>query len=287
MSQADNFQDTIMDHEALEQEHEHHEQQEQNAATRMANMERMIRDMHAQRATDQQLIANLQQQQNTNQGLIDQHAQTINNLRNDVQQRLNNPQVVAPPVAPAVAPAVAPMVAPMVPAPADDTEPELGKTLKPEQPKRFDGDTAKLRQFLDDLRTYFEYYFPRTFSENNWEKRIRYAGTRMEGAAADWFNAIIKDRRKDLADQTELTKEIFKEYKNFEEQLEKSFEITNEAQEAEKKLRDLKQKGPCYKHTSTFIQLLSKVNWTEDSKKEMYYYSLKPEVKDEIYKTDR
>lgn len=84
-----------------------------------------------------------------------------------------------------------------------------------------------------------------------------------------------------------MTKEVFKGYEKIKEQLEKSFGITNEAQEAEKKLRELKQKGPCYKHTSTFIQLLSKVNWAEDSKKEMYYYSLKPEVKDEIYKVDR
>ncbi|KAK1252012.1 hypothetical protein MKX08_003199 [Trichoderma sp. CBMAI-0020] len=34
-------------------------------------------------------------------------------------------------------------------------------------------------------------------------------------------------------------------------------------------------------------KLLTKVNWTKDSKKEIYYHSLKPEVKDEIYKTDR
>lgn len=273
--------------ETLEQEHVQHEQQEQNAATRMATMERMIRDMQAQRLADQQLIADMQQAQQDNHNTIHQHAATINNLRNNLQQQLNNPPVVAPPVAPAVAPAVAPIVAPMVPAPANDTEPELGKILKPEPPAKFDGDTGKLRKFLDELRTYFEYYFPRTFAEDKWDQRIRYAGTRMEGAAADWFNTIIKDRRNHLDDQTELTKEIFKGYKNFEDQLEKSFGITNEAQEAEKKLRDLKQKGPCYKHTSTFIQLLSKVNWTEDSKKEMYYYSLKPEVKDEIYKIDR
>ncbi|PON20039.1 hypothetical protein TGAM01_v211099 [Trichoderma gamsii] len=109
----------------------------------------------------------------------------------------------------------------------------------------------------------------------------------MEGATADWFSSILKDRQKPLNQQTQLTKDMFKSYKEFKNQLEKSFRITNEAQEAEKKLRDLRQKGPCYKHTSTFIQLLTKVNWTEESKKEMYYYSLKPEVKDEIYKTDQ
>lgn len=273
--------------ENLDQEYAQHEQQEQNAATRMATMERMLQDLQAQRLADQQMIANMQQIQQDNHNVINQHATTIDNLRNELQQRLNNPPVVAPPVAPAVAPAVAPMVAPMIPAPANDTEPEMGKTLKAGQPNKFDGDTAKLRQFLDDLLEYFEYYFPKTFPENDWEKRIRYAGTRMEGAAADWFKTILKDKKNDPAEQNELTKDVFKSYDSFEEQLEKCFGITNEAQEAEKKLRTLKQKGPCYKHTSTFIQLLSKVNWTEDSKKEMYYYSLKPEVKDEIYKTDR
>ncbi|KKO96497.1 hypothetical protein THAR02_11402 [Trichoderma harzianum] len=278
--------------EALEQEHEQHEQQEQSARARMENMERMIRDLHAQRQTDQQLIVELQQQQQrNNEGLINQHAQTINGLRTELHNSINNPPVVAPPVAPAVAPAVAPTVAPtvapMVPAPADDGEPELGRTLKVDQPTKFDGDTSKLRKFLDDLRTYFEYYFKKTFPEQNWEKRIRYAGTRMEGAADDWFKSILKDKQNNAYDQqTQLTKDVFESYESFETQLERSFGITNEAQEAEKKLRNLKQKGPCYKHTSTFIQLLSKVNWTEDSKKEMYYYSLKPEVKDEIYKID-
>jgi hypothetical protein len=261
-----------------------------DATARLMALEALVRNLQHTITQQNMELGNLQQRQGMNQATTDQQAQTIDQQAqtiNNLQHQLNNP--------PAVAPAVAPAAMPTVFAPMEDSdddseedEPELGRTLKAEQPAKFNGDTAKLRAFLDDLRTYFEYYFPQTFSEDKVEKRIRYGGTRMEGAAADWFNAILKDKKKnDPEHQTQLTKDVFESYENFEEQLEKSFGITNEAQEAEKKLRDLKQKGPCYKHTSTFIQLLTKVNWTEDSKKEMYYYSLKPEVKDEIYKMDR
>ncbi|KAK1246382.1 hypothetical protein MKX08_000184 [Trichoderma sp. CBMAI-0020] len=41
----------------------------------------------------------------------------------------------------------------------------------------FNGDTAKLRKFQYDLRTYFKYYYLRTFSADKFEARIRFAGT--------------------------------------------------------------------------------------------------------------
>ncbi|KAK1252007.1 hypothetical protein MKX08_003194 [Trichoderma sp. CBMAI-0020] len=47
-------------------------------------------------------------------------------------------------------------------------------------------------------------------------------------------------------------------YKGFKIQLKRSFKVINKAQEAKKKLRDLRQKGLYYKHTLTFIQLLTK-----------------------------
>lgn len=65
-----------------------------------------------------------------------------------------------------MAPAVAPTVIPAVFTPIKDSnnnskedEPELERTLKVEQPAKFNGDTAKLYAFLNDLRTYFKYYF--------------------------------------------------------------------------------------------------------------------------------
>jgi hypothetical protein len=271
--------------DAIEHEHEQHEVQERNAQERMDAMEAAIRGFIAQRTTDQAAITTLQQQQRDSQAIIDQQGQTINSLR---QQLQNNSTTVNPTVAPVVAPAVPPTVTSVVTT-TTDTEPELGKVLKPEHPPKFDGDTAKLRTFLRDLRTHFDYYFPDTFAPSKLEKRVRYAGTRMEGAALDWFNAIIADKEQNPnpTEQNEVTREIFNTYVQFESHLEKAFGITNEAQDAEKKLRDFRQKGPCFKYTSQFIQLLTKVNWTEDSKKEMYYHGLKPEVKDEIYKIDR
>ncbi|KAK1255576.1 hypothetical protein MKX08_009571 [Trichoderma sp. CBMAI-0020] len=73
-------------------------------------------------------------------------------------------------VPPPVAPAVAPMVAPIIP--ADNNKPELKR-----------------------------YYYPRTFSADKFEARIRFAGTQMEGPAANWFSAILKDKKNNAYDQ--------------------------------------------------------------------------------------
>jgi hypothetical protein len=284
--QGNQFEDA-MEQTTLEEELAHHEQQEQNAQARMANMENMMQTLQAQYHNDQQTILALQQQQRDN-------AATILDLQNHLQQQLHNPPAVAPQVAPAVPPAVppAPVVQPTVnPAPQVQNtivEKQPGEILRPPHPDKFDGDTSKLRQFLEDLTVHFEYYFPITFAPTKLYERIRYAGTRMEGAAGNWIQAIFKDRSENPQNEwQEQTRLIFTTYANFEDQLKKSFGVTNEVQEAEKKLRELVQKGPCYKYTSTFLQLLTKVNWTEESKKESYYFGLKSEVKDEFYKIPR
>jgi hypothetical protein len=88
----------------------------------------LVRDMAMQHTNDQQLIINLQQQQQTNKGLINQYAQTINRLRAELHNSINNPPAAAPPVVPAVAPAIVPIIALIIP--IDNKELDLGRTLK-------------------------------------------------------------------------------------------------------------------------------------------------------------
>ncbi|RFU75078.1 hypothetical protein TARUN_7167, partial [Trichoderma arundinaceum] len=112
----------------------------------------------------------------------------------------------------------------------------------------------------------------------------------LGGPAATWFDPILKDHRDNQTTpdkREEQTKVIFEKYENFEEQLQKTFGTVNEEQEAENQLRVIRQKGALAKHTVNFIQLLTKVDWTEATKKDVYYQSLKPKVKDELYRVNR
>lgn len=162
-----------------------------------------------------------------------------------------------------------------------------GEIMRPEHPEKFKGDPKNLKKFLMAVRTYFE-YFPRTLGESEKEARIRYAGSRLDGAARDWFEPIQKDHRDtDEANQEEQTKKVFQSYKGFEDQLIASFGTINEEKEAENELATIKQKGALSKHTVAFTQLLSKVNWTEQGKMAAYYRSLKSEVKNELSMKDR
>ncbi|RFU82196.1 gag poly protein, partial [Trichoderma arundinaceum] len=167
-------------------------------------------------------------------------------------------------------------------------EKQLGEVVKPAPPEKFMGDPAKIQKFFIDMRTHFEYYYPVTFAPDKVHDRVQFAGTRLGGPAATWFDPILEDFRKNTPDKRdEQTQTIFLAYENFEKQLQKTFGSTNEEREAENQLRMIKQKGALAKHTVNFIQLLTKVKWTEETKKDVYYQSVKPEVKDELYKIKR
>jgi len=162
---------------------------------------------------------------------------------------------------------------------------EKGKILRPKRPEPYDGDPRKMDKYFTELDIYFG-YFPDTLEYD--EDKTILAITCLTGAAEEWARPIMKDyEQNDTDKQKQQTQDIFEKHTEFRNQLKKSFGSTNEEQEAERDLRNLMQKGPLSKHTTTFIRLLTKVNWTEDSKKEFYYQSLKPKVKDEMYRVKR
>ncbi|RFU82195.1 gag poly protein [Trichoderma arundinaceum] len=185
------------------------------------NLTGQLQQLQNQRAQDQVTIAQLQQQ-----------------LRN-AGVNIVNP-----------APAIVPQ----------RREKQLGEIVKPAPPERFMGDPAKIQKFFIDMRTHFEYYYPVTFAPDKIEDRVKFAGTRLGGPAATWFDPILEDFRKNTPDKRdEQTQTIFLTYENFKKQLQKTFRSTNEEREAENQLRIIKQKGALAKHTVNFIQLLTKV----------------------------
>jgi hypothetical protein len=164
---------------------------------------------------------------------------------------------------------------------------EKGEILKPKRPEDFGGDTSKMSKFFAELDSYFG-YFPETLEDD--EDRVLFAANCLTDTAAEWFRPILADYNANKDDPKKMkphTEDIFTSYAEFKSQIEKSFGTMNEEREAERELRFLRQKGPLSKHTTTFLRLLTKVNWTEETKKEVYYNSVKSEVKDELFKENR
>ncbi|MGZ4850584.1 MAG: retropepsin-like aspartic protease [Candidatus Bathyarchaeia archaeon] len=162
---------------------------------------------------------------------------------------------------------------------------EKGEIVRPKKPNNYDGNPNEREKYFNEVETYFG-YFDVTLADD--EDKVHFAASCLEGAAEEWFRPYMKDwNTNSWTDLKEETRHIFESYKNYKEELVKAFGTSNERQEAEKQLQSLIQKGPLFKHTATFIRLLQKVNWTEESKKERYYMSVKPEVKDELFRLDR
>lgn len=164
---------------------------------------------------------------------------------------------------------------------------EKGEIIRPKRPDDFGGEPSKMTKFFAELETYFGYY-PETLKED--EDRVLFAANCLVGTAAEWFRPILADYNANHEGPTKMkeqTEEIFIKFGNFKGQIEKSFGTMNEEREAERELRFLRQKGALSKHTTTFLRLLTKVNWTEETKKEVYYNSVKSEVKDELFKENR
>jgi hypothetical protein len=163
---------------------------------------------------------------------------------------------------------------------------EKGEIVRPKRPENYDGNPNEREKYFNEVETYFG-YFNVTLAED--EDKVHFAASCLIGAAEEWFRPYMKDWNTNpgWTDLKTETRHVFGLYQNFKDELVKAFGTTNERQEAEKQLQALIQRGPLFKHTATFIRLLQKVNWTEESKKERYYMSVRPEVKDELFKLDR
>jgi Retrotransposon gag protein len=162
---------------------------------------------------------------------------------------------------------------------------EKGEIVKPKRPDDYDGNPKDREKYFNQVETYFG-NFDITLADH--EDKVYFAAGCLIGAGEQWFRPYMKDYNgHSWKNMTKETQTMFEDYQNYKEALTKAFGTTNERQEAEKELQAMKQTGPLYEDTATFIRLLQKVNWTEESKKERYYNMCKPEVKDELYKLDR
>jgi hypothetical protein len=162
---------------------------------------------------------------------------------------------------------------------------DLGESIKPPLPEPFRGQSTDVMPFLTRMKGYFR-LFPNKLDSA--EKKMLATAPLIQGDAKDWFEPIWKDyleNDENLQDQE--TQNVFSNWLNFEELLKDNFGVINEERQAAADILQLKQHKSCAAHSAKFRQLAAKTGWDDEALMEIYYRSLKEEVKDELHKADR
>jgi hypothetical protein len=157
---------------------------------------------------------------------------------------------------------------------------------KLEAPGKYGGDKESLTGFLVQMQAYLQYYPEKFLGE---DRKVAFAASRLEGKALRWFEPTLKDflNNTDNDDREEFTQKVFKDYSNFEKELEKVFGDIDEKIHAQDRLARLSQTKSAAAYATLFRQDALRAEINEEGLMQLFYNGLKEEVKDELYKQDR
>jgi hypothetical protein len=163
---------------------------------------------------------------------------------------------------------------------------DQGEIVRPTPPGPFLGDAQELEGFLIQLQAYFG-FFPTKLAND--EDKIRFAGTRLGGAAGRWFQAYLRDwyeheEMPDARDQD--TVNILTSYDNFVTGITDAFGKVDKERQAVKELKELEQKGAASGYAARFREIASRLDWDDGPLKAAFYDGLKDEVKDRLFELD-
>ncbi|GKU10638.1 unnamed protein product [Fusarium langsethiae] len=128
-----------------------------------------------------------------------------------------------------------------------------GEILRPRQPDPYDGNPEQLQGFLTALCSY-QMYYPIQFSTD--EMRTRHAISLLKSRAQRLMEPIVRDYVNNPPYKCkEMTKWVYENYENFEEELTYAFGLANERREAESKIRALRQTGSAASYLSEYLYL--------------------------------
>lgn len=159
---------------------------------------------------------------------------------------------------------------------------DVGETIKPEQPPKFDGNPKKLQEHLTSLKSYHMYY-PSLFTSN--PLKVRHAMGRLEGKAAQNYESILKDFVTQAPSQRKPeTTMMFDSFDRYEQSLIDNYGEWDEKHDALNAIRKLKQTKAASEYLSEFRYIAAKLNWSNENLIDEFYRNLKDDVKDELVK---
>lgn len=158
-------------------------------------------------------------------------------------------------------------------------------SFKMEKPTIYKGEKGTLQAFLTQCKAYFLHYNTQFTTEVD---KIVFAGHRLEGDALAWYEPALRDFMENTdGNRDDNTKELFKKFANFEQNLKETFGDPDADRTAERQLLQLKQTGSATTYVAKFRQLSTHLGWEDEPLMTQFYEGLKDEVKDELAKQDR
>ena len=156
-------------------------------------------------------------------------------------------------------------------------------TVKPPKPEFYHGERTKLRSFLTQMDMQL-----RLINCVEEADRVIYASTYLRGQAFEWFEPYVREfNDKPQKDWGDVTKEIFASYKMFKKKLEQTFGDIDAARTAERRLDRLRQTGSASVYAAEFQQIISHLDFDDDTYIWIFERGLKEDVKDELMRVDR
>ncbi|EED18391.1 retrotransposon polyprotein, putative [Talaromyces stipitatus ATCC 10500] len=159
------------------------------------------------------------------------------------------------------------------------------KQPKTPKPQIFDGKRSELKNFLTQMDMHVAI---NAVSLGTKESKVVFVATCLTGEAFQWIEPVLREyynsEKKDWSDHT---KEILGSFKTFKEKFQLAFGNIDEARNAERQLRQLRQTGSARQLAIKFKQIAMILDYSDDVLIAMFENMLKEDVQVELIKMDR
>jgi hypothetical protein len=157
--------------------------------------------------------------------------------------------------------------------------------LRVAKPEPFKGERKKLRAFVTQMDLYLGAN-PTQFKKE--EDKVLMAAGFMQDTAFDWVERFVHAyHHEDVEDWNSDVTKAFRSYEEFVKMLETAFGEVDKEMEAERVMRNLRQKNSVSEYAAKFLQQTARMNFEDNAYIPWFYDGLKEKVKDEIARVGR
>jgi hypothetical protein len=152
--------------------------------------------------------------------------------------------------------------------------------IKINAPQEFSGVKGSLERFRMQCLLAIEMSGGKLSTER---KKVLYIVSFLRGPAYEWVHPHFKDFLQHAeGEQKAFTRKMFKDYQSLFDEMEEVFDNGDEALEADRDIRALRQRTSAAQYRAEFQILAAKLDWNDDALASEFYRGLKDRVREEI-----
>jgi hypothetical protein len=170
----------------------------------------------------------------------------------------------------------------MAPQPASVLNAPTGDSsgIKINAPQEFRGEKGTMERFRMQCLLAIEMSGNKLSTDR---KQVLYIVSFLRGSAYEWIHPHFKDFLQNAEGaQKAFTRKIFKDYGSLFDEMEEVFDNGDEALEADRDIRALRQRTSVAQYRAEFQILAAKLDWNDDALASEFYRGLKDRVREEI-----